>query len=351
MAKQIWKRLPEFFKNSLKTARKRWKLLAVLAVIAALLGWWQYNRIQNNKPVYETETPQRQDLVRALEVSGIIDAKEKVQLRFLVGGKVVYLGAEEGDWVEQWQTIASIDQATLQKQLEQDLNNYLRERWQADQYIYDSRDDYWQRSVVRQREYNQLDMEQEVLDVEIRDIAIRDANIYAPFAGILTHAPTTSTGVQLLSTDYFELVNPETLIFLAEVDEADIAEVQLGQQAEINLDAYPDRTINSTVTFIDYTSSQTSTSTVFLVEVPIPAFSLEEYRIGMNGDISIILETEPNALTVPLLATRERDDKTYVDVKNGQELEEREIQVGLETDEYVQVLGGLSESDQVVIPE
>ncbi|HPS40940.1 MAG TPA: efflux transporter periplasmic adaptor subunit, partial [Candidatus Woesebacteria bacterium] len=58
-------------------------------------------------------------------------------------------------------------------------------------------------------------------------------------------------------------------------------------------------------------------------------------------------------LTIPLDAISERDNKTFVKVKadNDEQQVEREIKVGLESDDKVEVLEGLSESDQVVLPE
>ena len=72
----------------------------------------------------------------------------------------------------------------------------------------------------------------------------------------------------------------------------------------------------------------------------------------MNGDATIELTKVEQALTVPLNATRIRDDKIYVDVRTGEKTtEEREITTGKETDDVVEVLSGLSESDQVLLPE
>jgi hypothetical protein len=72
----------------------------------------------------------------------------------------------------------------------------------------------------------------------------------------------------------------------------------------------------------------------------------------MNGDVAIKLAEKQNALVIPLIATRERDGKVFVDVRTGPTTyEEREITVGLETEEKIEVLNGLSESDEILLPE
>jgi RND family efflux transporter MFP subunit len=340
------KKIINFFKN-------HWKKILIVLIIVGGIGFGSYKKAQNNKEELTFENPRYQNLTKVLEVSGVIDAKEKANLRFAAGGKVVYLGANEGDFVKKWQTIATIDRRTLQKQLQQDLNTYMKERW--DWETTQDGTNYPLETLETRRtiDKEQWDLNNEVLDIEIRDIAITNTVISAPFTGILVSSPTNVTGVNLLATEGFELVNPDTLIFKAAVDEADIAQVTTGQSGSIFLDAYPDDPISSQVNYIAYKSNASSTGTVFVVEFQLSGENLlNKYRLGMNGDVEIKLDDRENVLTIPFEATRERDDKVYVDVKTEKnEYEEKEIKTGLETENYVEVLEGLNESDEVLIPE
>jgi RND family efflux transporter MFP subunit len=345
-----------FVKKLLASLRRKWKLLVLLAIVIAGIGLWRYKAAQASKPTYEFEHPAYRDIEKTLEVSGVIDAKEKASMRFTVGGKVVYLGAKEGDLVRKWQTIATIDQRELQKRLKQDLNSYMQERITRDENLdHDSLKSFPEaqdRDQERSLSQQQLDLESSVLDVEIRSIAIQSTVLSSPFDGILVQSPTNVSGVNLLATDTFEVVNPETLVFRAAVDEADIGLISLGQQGTINLDSHPDEDVSTTVSYIDVKSSQSSSGTVFVVELPLMHDpELRKYKLGMNGDVRILLDHRDQALTIPLAATRERDDKMFVDVKIGENtVEEREITPGLETDDYVEVLNGLTTDDEIVIP-
>ncbi len=344
-------KLKRIVKNIFNWLKRRWKLVLLVLVILGIVGIY-FSRKQNNKTELTFEHPQVEDLTKTLDVSGIIDAKEKASMRFLAGGKVVYLGAKEGDWVKKWQTIASVDKAALEKQLQQDLNNYMKERWDWEQTLDDTEDRTLPQEEQRQVDQEHWNLENQVLNVEIRDIAIKNNALYAPFAGVLIKSPTNVPGVQLTAGDTFDLVNPQTLIFKAAIDEADISQVSLDQPADLELDAYPDEIIHTKVNYISFSSSQSSTGTVFVVEFPIESQDLTKYKIGMNGDISLIVESKPQVLSIPVDATRERDDKTYVDVKTGENTyEEREITTGLETDDKIEVTSGLTTDDQVLIPE
>ncbi|MDQ3008367.1 MAG: efflux RND transporter periplasmic adaptor subunit [bacterium] len=345
-----------FIKNKLRATRyfiqDHWKILlfvVALVIIGAVV--WQ-RRQQAAQPVLTFTQPEYRDLTATLEVSGVVDAKEKASLRFAMGGKVVAIRAKEGDAVIRGQTIAVIDQAELQKRLQLDLNSYMRERYDWEQTLDNTQDRAIPTDEARGVEQSQLTLNDTVLNVQIRDIAIRNTVLSAPFAGILIKSPVTTPGINLLATDTFDIVNPETLIFKAAVDEADIAKVKAGQSAIINLDAYPDSDIASSVAFIGFTSQQSTSGTVFLVELPLQSEgALSRYRLGMNGDVSVILDKRSQVLSIPLDATRQRDDKTFVDVKTSDTtFEERQIEVGLETEEYIQVISGLEENEEIVLP-
>lgn len=352
-----------FLKNTLgslgRFLKRRWKLLLILALIVAGGWWWWSRQAQQNQPKLTFVKPTTQNLEKTVDVSGILDAQEKAALRFAVGGKIVYLGAQEGEFVKKGQTLATIDQRELQKRLQQDLNAYMRERWDWDQTLDDTKDRALPKSEERSKQQEQWNLDDTVLSVEIRDIAIQNTRLNSPIEGILVTSPTVVPGVNLGATDVFEVVNPKTLVFKAAVDETDIGTVKVGQKAVISFDAYPDEPYTGYIDDISYKSTQGSSGTVFVVRIPIAGDDvLARYKLGMNGDVTITVDTRENVLTIPLDATKERDGKTYVTVKvpsdptrpDEVKTEDREIETDLETDEWVEVTKGLSPDDEVLMP-
>lgn len=326
--------------------------ILIIVVVLAGLGWWQWSKTQAAASQLTFENPTRETIERTVESSGTVRAAKVARLRFLAGGKVTYVGAKEGDMVKKGQTLAVIDRATLQKQLQQNLNSYERERYDWEGFQEDSKDTASTNALERERKTNQLYLDDTVLSVEIQDIAIRNTVLSAPFAGILTVAPTVSGGVQLTGSDYFEVVDPESLEFVARIDEADISQIQEAQSADIELDAYRDKIIASSVDSIGFSSIETGEGTQFEVLFPLSQAAVGQLRLGMNGDVTIKLGRSENALTIPLLATRSRSGKTYVDVRTGEtSYEEREIETGIETEDRIEVVSGLSESDEILVPE
>src|SRR5260370_13810714 len=98
--------------------KKRYGILLVLLIIASYFLW-----PKGSKPV-DTTPVKRQDIVQSLSETGTVDSTNMVNLSFLISGKLTYLGAAKGDFVKQGETIAIVDQRSLQKNLETALRSY-----------------------------------------------------------------------------------------------------------------------------------------------------------------------------------------------------------------------------------
>ena len=108
------------------TKRKLIILFGILALISGI-GYYMYSQntasAQLGKGISdgETFTVAKSTLKETLTISGQIDAEEKVTLTFPTGGKLYWVGVKEGDYVEKYQGIASLDQRDLEKRLETSL--------------------------------------------------------------------------------------------------------------------------------------------------------------------------------------------------------------------------------------
>ena len=329
--------------------KRLWIFIGLIIIIGIIFLW---NRAKKQTVEFSEYQLNRQDISQTLVLSGTLDAKERVYLNFLAGGKLVYLGAKEGDWVNKWQTIATIDTQDLQKNLEKNLNYYENRRLDWDALLKDDEGEILDDDEKRARQQEQNLLDNTVLDVEIISVAVNNRVMTAPFAGVLLTLPTSVVGVTLSPTDVFELVNPQTLLVRAEVDEIDLSLLSLGQKANLIFNAYPEEAIASEISFISLKSAVGSTGTVFKIELPLPSVEdLSKYRIGMNADVEIELAKRTEVLVVPLEAISNQDGQTVVKVKsqNRQGFENRVIKLGLESDEAAEVLEGLEEGEIILI--
>ena len=304
----------------------------------------------------EITTVIRQDLSQTLSLSGEVVADEHVYLRFPYSGLVSWVGVKEGDTVRKYQAIASLDRRSLQKNLKKQLNLYATNRSAFEQ----TQDDYQQTrdnrlvtdEIQRILDQTQWSLENAVIDVELKDLAYRLASITTPISGIVVQAEPAQAGANVLSTSsVYEIVNPDTIYFSAEVDETEVSLLKVGQKAVIALDAFPDEEIESSVTSVSFAPVSGTSGTSYQVKLALPANLDQKYRLGFNGDVDIVIEEKESILVLPQEAVVEEQDRSFVQVSNQGQIETVDVVTGIYTDDFTEIVSGLSENDQVIIPD
>lgn len=147
----------------------------------------------------------------------------------------------------------------------------------------------------------------------------------------------------------------DTLIAYAQVDESDIGKVHRGQKARIVLDAYPGRVVRGTVFDILYEGKNVSNVITYGVKIR-PDKVPDYFRSQMTANVSFEITHKDGALVLPSVAVRTNPDGARVvslpapPGGDGKPIT-REIKVGLENDEQVEVLSGLQDGDKVLVAQ
>jgi len=155
---------------------------------------------------------------------------------------------------------------------------------------------------------------------------------------------------QMVSLADAVIVISDKLIIKAQVDETDIGKVKEGQKAKVILDAYADQTIVGRITHISYESKTYNNVTVYEVSVilqKIPTF----VRSGMSANVNIITKTKKNILTLPLNAVDEIRGKKFVLLKKDKEQGKSFVKTGIQDEEKIEIIKGISDKDVVLIKE
>ena len=350
------KKIKDFLSKAKHQIFKR-KWLSIIILVAIIIGAFWYQKRQAQTPDFEIITPQLNDIRQTLDLGGSVEADIKAELRFPSVGKLGWVGVKEGDTINKWQALASLDKTSLKKGLEKNVNLYLTNRWNFEQ----ARDDANVNSdnldnfglpdeLKRTLEQNQFSLNNAVLDVEISDYANKIATLVSPIAGVLIQAPHQVAGVNVGLTDTYIVVDPSSLYFEAEIDETDVSQIGLDQPAEILLDAFPDQAISSKITHIDFAASTGENGgTVFKIKFSLEPNSLD-YRLGLNGDVSIIFDQKQSVLSVPIETLIQRNGKTYVNIIKENQQQEIEVEIGIEDEDFVEIVSGIQSDDQIVLP-
>ena len=218
---------------------------------------------------------------------------------------------------------------------------------------------------------------------------LRRTTIYAPVSGIISmlnveQGERVVGTAQMTGTEIMRIANLDIMEVQVDVSETDVLRVSQNDLTTIEVDAYLDRKFNGRVTEIANSASgaaaaslTTDQVTNFVVKIRIDPSSYADlihpnkpypFRPGMSASVDINTETRDNVLSVPIQAvtTREEeqeDDENEEKVNKKVEDEELlevvflaendkakmvEVATGIQDDDYIEVVSGLSEGQQII---
>lgn len=292
-------------------------------------------------------------LRETLTISGNVDADEQVTLSFQTGGRLAWVGVKEGDFVNKYQGIASLDQRSVEKNLQTSLNNFMSNRWDFDQINQDNEDAYIKDGDVGERmrriiDKSQFSLNNAVISVELQSLAKEYSYLYTPIEGVVTRVDAPYAGVNIGVTTAYGVVNPDSAFFSATADQTEVPKLRIGEQAKISLDAYPDESITAVVSSISYTPKIGDTGTTYEIKLKFPeSVDVLKYRLGMTGDVEFVTKEKANVIAVPISYIRSDKGKKYVQLLVEGKPVKTEVTTGEEGDDEVEVLKGLKVGDVV----
>ncbi len=177
---------------------------------------------------------------------------------------------------------------------------------------------------------------------------LNNTYITAPSAGVIALENLNEGSQVLAGQKLFSVVSPNTFIFSAEVDETDIKEIVVGKEVRIQLDSYKDEELLGRVSKVA-SKTKTTDSGATAVEVTI-TFERRDILpiLGLNGEANIKVASLSNVLVVPSDYLEEDKDGAFVWVFENGVAKRRGIKLGLETNDYQEVLEGLMEGERVI---
>ncbi len=289
----------------------------------------------------------KQDISSTVSSSGTLSGKNVVDLKFKSGGKLSYINAKVGDTVFKGQVIAGLDTQQLSIELQQAQNTLRDKQALVDKALDEvkdhSADETFSQRVTRTSA--EVARDNAVDNVKAAQRAFQDAVIFSPSTGLITQASVVP-GQIVGSEAIVQVVDFSQIIFDADIDEADIAKISLGQKAQVTLDAYPGKVLEGEVIeIIPQTKTISSGATVILIKINLGKPTITPIK-GLSGQASIILSEAKNALTIPLEALRD-DDSVVVQTNQG--LKAQKVTPGIKSDTEIEIKEGLSENETILL--
>lgn len=184
------------------------------------------------------------------------------------------------------------------------------------------------------------------VDVKRARITLEKTKIRAPFSGIITDIMISRQENLTSGRELFTLVNIRRIQVHAKVIESEIGKMKAGREVDLKFSAYPEKIFKGKVKAISPIVNPQDKTCKVIIEMANPE---EQIKPGMHVEVEIAAEIHENRLLVPqeaILVTAGR--KLAFVVENGL-AKWRYIEVGLENEDYAEVLVGVEEEEIVII--
>ena len=296
-----------------------------------------------------------------ISVSGTISTPESpATVSFLVSGKVVFVGPREGDSVTRGQKLASIELtdyqlslAAAEAQTKMTLVAYDRA---ADEHrrmkmLYDLKslagNDYEKFKAAFDSTEQQF--EQATASEKLTRKRLQDATLYSPVTGFISRRSVEPGATAAAGQPVFEIVQMNPVEVSVGVPETDIHLVRIGQTAEIIVPAIPGKTFEGTVRIINV-SADSGTRT-YMTRIGV-ANAEHLLRVGMVAEATIRGDRMVSMATLPgdaIVRDPQGATQVFVYYPDQKRVYTRRVEVGAAVDRDVEIKGGLSGNELVVL--
>ena len=358
-------------------------LLLIAAGMVAIMAWQLVGRSQPLRvgvvPVERGEVMSTVSNTRA----GTVDACRRAGMSPSLGGQIAELPVREGDTVKTGQIMLELWNDDLRAELELTRRDVVASRGRMEEVCVRAnvaRDEAQRltsllaRGLAAEEETNRAVGESQArqagcaaardvikvgeAQVDVATARLERTLLRAPFDGVIAEINgelgefVTPSPVGIPTPPTVDLIDASCLYISAPIDEVDAPAVRTGQQALITMDAFPGRKFPGVVRRVaPYVLDIEKQARTVEVEAEIgnPNGVNTDGQVllpGYSADVEIILVTRENVLRVP---TQIILDGMRVFVLDGTLLAEREIETGISSWEFVEVLSGLEEGELVVL--
>jgi len=277
--------------------------------------------------------------------NGNFEPKQELSMEAEKSGKVIKVLAKEGDHVTVGQTLAIMRGDAI------NVNAQAAEAaYQNAKSDYNRFDNAYKTGGVTKQQLDQAKVALTNAEANYKQakINIGDTRIKAPINGII-NAKMIEPGSMLAAmppTKMFEIVNVNTLKLKVTVNEAQVANLKLGNNISVTSSVYPDKEFSGRITFI---AAKADSSLNFPVEIEITNNANNDLKAGMYGTAVFKSNQQKQNLTViPRTAFVGSVSSNQVFVVENGTAKLKTVTAGRILGDKVEILNGLSDGETVV---
>ena len=353
------------------------KYFGIGAIILGFLFSMAYYIKTNSRSAitYETSKLSKQTIEEKIVATGSVVPEDEVNIVPQISGIIDEIFVEEGDEVVAGDLLAKIKVVPNEQSLNSPegrvktarivLNNSTKE-FERNKKLFD-------KGVISEQDFNSVELrynqDQQNLENALSDLqiirlgsvggsALTNTNVRSTVSGTVLQVPVKE-GDQAIEANTF---NPGTtiatvadlnkMIFEGRVDEGEVGKLEIGMDLKISLGAIEEKEYDAKLTLIAPKGIEVAGAIQFKIEGEV--FLDDEYvvRAGYSANATIITDVKKDILSIneSLLQFDNSTKKPFVEVQiSGQKFERKDIELGISDGVFAEVLGGVSESDNIKI--
>lgn len=332
-------------------------IIGIIVLIIIGIVWYKFR--SSNQEEVESYVIEKGSVEKTLSVSGKIEPKEYVDLSFETPALVSWVDVEIGDKVEKGQALMRLDKSSLWANVKE--AQVAVEKAVASEQLARRN---WELYKPEEKEQFKKTSEQARLNLEAVKAQYYKGTLNSPIDGVVTQVNAKEG--EVAQGVVVRIINDGNNFEVeAEVSEADIAEIFVGQEAEVTFDAFTsDEKFSAKVSQIDPEAKDIQDVVYFRVLFELDKID-ERTRSGMTVDVDILSSQKDDVLVVPLRFVRRDDAGSYVFVKKDKEekqgffakkskaadnAEKRYVKTGIESDDgLMEIVDGVEDGEKVVL--
>jgi multidrug efflux pump subunit AcrA (membrane-fusion protein) len=179
-------------------------------------------------------------------------------------------------------------------------------------------------------------------------LIMSSTTIRSPAAGVIAEIPVKVGDLVGPSTAIVTVVDNDTMVLQAQVNENDMGQLRVGQSADVIPSGFPDLTLTGTVTQIDLRAQVSGNVSTYFASIKVPNRG-GKLLWGMSADCEIKVLELTNVLTLPAAAVKTSGTTSQVNILDGEKVIPWDVQAGASDGVRTQIAAGLDEGEEVLI--
>ncbi|WP_294142302.1 efflux RND transporter periplasmic adaptor subunit [uncultured Sanguibacteroides sp.] len=301
------------------------KIAIIIIILAIIAGIFFILRSGEKKAIsYETTTIKKGSLNTTVTATGTIEPITKVDVGTQVSGTISRLYVDYNSVVKKGQLIAELDRTLLEAAMASDSANMesSKSEYEYQKKNYARLSGLYEKKLISDTEFEtaqyeyekaKLSYEKAIADLVKAKSNLSYATIYSPIDGVVLSREVEegqTVAASFETPTMFTIANDlRKMQVIADVDEADIGQVEEGQRVTFTVDAFPDDIFEGDVTQVRLQSTTTNNVVTYEVVIDAPNPDLK-LKPGLTANITVYTMEKNDIMLAPLKAFRFTPEST-----------------------------------------